>query len=170
MRADGPAEQPGERGTRCRDPPSERALRGLGLVDDRDQLEVRLTEWHDPVRRAPTGVTAALDRRQAMSRFELLRGCGKVGHRDQYVVELQSDERSRPAITGQASFPTSCGSWSNFKRLVIPNAAPTCTTHCSRSAAASSAIADSRAQSEMPSWLISTSRQSAFASRICSIV
>src|SRR5215212_5849231 len=94
MRADGPAEQPGERGTRCRDPASERALRGLGLVDDRDQLEIGLTEWHDPVRRAPAGVTAALDRREAVSRFDLLRGCGKVGHRDQYVVELQSDERT----------------------------------------------------------------------------
>src|SRR5215204_1520608 len=105
MRAERPAEQPGERGTRCRDPASERALRGLGLVDDRDQLEIALTEWHDPVRRAPAGVTAALDRSQTVSRFHLLRGCGKVGHRDQYVVELQSDERSRPAVTGQAGTP-----------------------------------------------------------------
>jgi hypothetical protein len=28
--------------------------------------------------------------------FDLLRGCGKVGHRDQYVVEFQSHEFSRP--------------------------------------------------------------------------
>jgi hypothetical protein len=65
----------------------ERALRGLGLADDRDQLEIGLTERHDPVRRAPAGMTAALDRSHAVSRFDLLRGCGKVGHRDQYVVE-----------------------------------------------------------------------------------
>lgn len=87
---------------RCRDPAPERALRGLGLVDDRDQLEIGLAERHDPVGGAPAGVTAALDRRQAMPRLDLLRGCGKVGHRDQYVVELQSDERSRPAVTGQS--------------------------------------------------------------------
>src|SRR5215213_11143891 len=105
MRADGPAEQPGLRGMRCRDPASERALRGLGLVDDRNQLEVGLTEWHDPVRRAPAGVTAALDRSQAVSRFDLLRGCGKVGHRDQYVVELQ-DQRGADGHCTAASCAT----------------------------------------------------------------
>jgi hypothetical protein len=82
-------------------------VRGLGLVDDRYQLEIGLTEWHDPVRRAPAGVTAALGRSQAVSRFDLLRGCGEVGHRDQYVVELQSDERTRPAVTGKAGDPLS---------------------------------------------------------------
>jgi hypothetical protein len=88
---------------RCRDPASERALRGLGLVDDRDQFEVGLTERHDPVGRAPAGVTAALDRSQAVPRFDPLRGCSKVGHREQYVVELQSEERSRPAVTARAT-------------------------------------------------------------------
>src|SRR5918997_5817857 len=102
MRADGPAERPGERGMRCRNPASERALRGLGLVDDRDQLEIGLAERHYPVGRAPAGVTAALDRSEAVPHFDLLRGCGKVGHCDQYVVELQSYESSRPAVTGQA--------------------------------------------------------------------
>jgi hypothetical protein len=50
-----------------------------------------------------------------VSRFDLLRGCGKVGHRDQYVVELQSDERSRPAVTGQAG-----------TRQLTPNAVGIC--------------------------------------------
>jgi hypothetical protein len=36
-------------------------LCGLGLIDDRDQLEVGLAERHEPVGRAPAGVTAALD-------------------------------------------------------------------------------------------------------------
>ena len=43
-------------------------------------------------------MTAALDRSEAVPHFDLLRGCGKVGHRDQYVVELQSYESSRPAV------------------------------------------------------------------------
>ena len=90
MRADGSAQWPGERGMRCRDPASKRALRGLGLVDDRDQFEVGLTERHDPVGRAPAGVAAALDRSQAMPRFDLPSGYGNVGHRNQYVVELQA--------------------------------------------------------------------------------
>src|SRR5215211_7410581 len=50
MRADRPVERPRERGTRCRDPAPEEALRGLGLVDDRDQLEIGVAERHDPVR------------------------------------------------------------------------------------------------------------------------
>ena len=86
---------------RCCDPASKRALRCLGLVRDRDQFEIGVTEWHDPVRRAPAGVTAALDRSQPVSRLDLLRGCGKVGHRDQYVVELQSGELSRSAVAGR---------------------------------------------------------------------
>lgn len=73
---------------RC-DPASERALRGLGLVDDRDQLEVGPAERHDPVRRAPAGVTASLDRSEAVPRLDLLRRCSKIRHRDQYVVEFQ---------------------------------------------------------------------------------
>jgi hypothetical protein len=87
---------------RCRDPASERALRGLGLVDDRNQFEVGITERDKPVGRPPAGVTAALDRSQAVPGFDPLRGCSKVGHREQYVVEFQSDERSRPAVTEQA--------------------------------------------------------------------
>ncbi len=102
MRANGPAERLGQLGVHPGNPAPERALRGFGLVDHRDQLEIGLAERHDPVGGAPAGVTAALDRSQAVPRFDLLRGCGKVGHRDQYVVELQSDERSRPAATGQS--------------------------------------------------------------------
>jgi hypothetical protein len=41
-------------------------------------------------------VTAALDRRQAVPRLDLAPGCREIGNRDQYVVELQSDERSGP--------------------------------------------------------------------------
>src|SRR5688500_3976199 len=164
MRADGPAERPGERGMRCRDPASERALRGLGLVDDRHQLEIGLTERHNPVGRAPAGVTAALDRSEAVPHFDLLRGRGKVGHRDQYVVELQSYEASRPAVTGQAGTrhltPNAVGNCPQARSvptaaapqgILLTNAAPTCTTHCSRSAAASPAFVDSGAQSEMTS-------------------
>ena len=88
---------------RCRDPASERALRGLGLVDDRHQLEVGLAERHYPVGRAPAGVTTALDRSEAVPHFDLLRGCGKVGHRDQYVVEFQSYESS--GALGVAAIP-----------------------------------------------------------------
>jgi len=94
--SDGPPERLREGGLRFCDPAPERAPRGLRLVDDRNQLEISLTERHDPVGRAPVAVTAALDRRQAVPRFDLARGCGKVGHRNQYVVELQNDERSRP--------------------------------------------------------------------------
>ena len=68
---------------------------GLGLVDDRDQLEVGPAERHDSVRGAPARVTAALDRGQAVQRFELARGRREVGHRDQDVVELERDRRLR---------------------------------------------------------------------------
>jgi hypothetical protein len=37
---------------------------------------------------------AAFDRRQAVLRFDLAPGCREVGHCDQYVVEIQSNERS----------------------------------------------------------------------------
>src|SRR5215207_8546689 len=99
-RPDRPTERPREVGMRRSDPAPERALCGLGLVDDRDQLEIRLTERHDPVGRPPAGVTAALDRSQTVPTFELARGGGQVGHRNEYVVELQSHERTR---TGEPS-------------------------------------------------------------------
>ena len=76
----------------CSDPPSKRALRCLGLVDNRHQLKIGLAERHDPVARAPARVTAALDRSKAMPRLDLLCGCVKVDDRDQYVVEFQSLE------------------------------------------------------------------------------
>lgn len=72
--ADSPAERPGEGRMRIGDPAPKRALRGLGLVDDGDQLEIGLAERHDSVGRAPPGVTATLDRSEAVPRFDLARG------------------------------------------------------------------------------------------------
>ena len=53
---------------------------------------IGLAERHDPVGRAVAGVTAALDRRQAVTRFQPARGGRQVRHRNQYMVELQSGE------------------------------------------------------------------------------
>lgn len=85
-----PTEWPAERGTHPGSPAPEHAARSLGLVDDGDQLEVRLAERYDPVGRAPARVTAALDRREAVPRFDLLGSRRQIGYRDQYVVELQT--------------------------------------------------------------------------------
>ena len=90
IRPYGPAKQAGDGRLRCRDPSSEGALRGHGLVGDRDQFQIGLTERHDHVGRAPAGVTTALKRGEAVPLVDLLRRCGKVGHCDQYVVELQT--------------------------------------------------------------------------------
>jgi hypothetical protein len=92
LRPDRPAERRRDRGRGLGDPAPERALRGFGRVDDRDQLEVGAAERHDPVGGAPARVTAALDRRQAVPRLDLAPGCREIGNRDQYVVEVQSDE------------------------------------------------------------------------------
>jgi len=73
-----------------RDPAPECALRRLGLIDHRDQLEVRLTERDDPVCRAPTWMTAASDRCEAIPCLELTRSRPQVSYRDHYVVELQA--------------------------------------------------------------------------------
>jgi hypothetical protein len=82
-----PSKQPPA--SRLGDPASDRALRRLGIVDDRDQLQIRVAEGHDPVGRAETLVTAAFDGRQAMARLDLARGGVEVGDGDQYVIELQ---------------------------------------------------------------------------------
>jgi hypothetical protein len=90
------AEDPAERppGSGIGDPASDRALGSLGLVDDRNQLQIGVAERHDPVRRAEALMTAAFDRSQAVTRLELARGCFEVGDRDQDVIELQgSDSR-----------------------------------------------------------------------------
>ena len=89
IRSDRPAERLTESRPDPGDTAPERAPRSLGTVDDRDQLEVRLTERHDPVRRPLTRVTAALHRRQAAPRLDLQGRSREVGDRDQYMVELQ---------------------------------------------------------------------------------
>jgi hypothetical protein len=87
VRAEAPAKRPP--GLRVGDPASDRALRRLGPVDDRDQLQVRVAERHNPVGRAETLVPAAFDRGQAVTRLDLARGGVEVGDRDQDVIELQ---------------------------------------------------------------------------------
>lgn len=58
MRANGPAQRPDSPWCAPGNPAAERALRCLGLVDNGDQLEIGVAERHDPVGRAPAGVTA----------------------------------------------------------------------------------------------------------------
>jgi hypothetical protein len=88
------AEDPAERppGSGIGDPASDRALRSLGLVDDRDQLQIGVPERHDPVRRAEALMTATFDRSQAVACLELARGCFEAGDRDQDVIELQGSD------------------------------------------------------------------------------
>ena len=74
------------------DPAPERAPGGLGLVDDRDQLEIRCAKRHDPICGAPTGVAATNNGCEAVPRLDLRGGRIEIGDRDQYVVELQTTE------------------------------------------------------------------------------
>src|SRR6266516_4768676 len=139
MGANSPAGQLGPLGVHPGDPAPERTLRGLGLVDDRDQLEIGLTERHDPVGRAPTGVAAALNRGQAVPRFKLPRGCCQVGDRDQYVVKLQNERAYL-----WASFARSSG---RFTLRSVSGSAATTATSSSASASLSASSPASRRRS-----------------------
>ena len=96
-RAHRPAQRPQERQRRRRRlRPSDRSRSSAAsrLVDECDQLEVRVAEQHYPVGGAPAGMAAALDRRQPVARLDLARGGREVGDGDQRMVELHARERT----------------------------------------------------------------------------
>src|SRR5579884_1500786 len=88
--ADSPPERPQRVRRTVRDPTPERALAGLGMVDHGHQLEVGSTERHDPIGRAPTWMTPALDRGQAVPALENGGGCRQVTDRDEHMIELHT--------------------------------------------------------------------------------
>lgn len=69
------------------DPAPKHASQGFVLVGDGHQLEIGVSQRHDPVHGAPPGVAASLDRRQPVQFFEAFRRLGEVGDGDQDMVQ-----------------------------------------------------------------------------------
>ena len=70
-------------------PACERASRGLGLVDDGDQLEVRVAERHDPVGRTPAGMAAARSALEPVVPNQLAGRRLEIRNGEDDVVELE---------------------------------------------------------------------------------
>ena len=102
VRSNGPAERTSR--DRRGDPSPEWAPTGGLDIGDRDELEVRVTERHDPVRRTPRRMTPTLHRSQPVPRLEPGRLEREVADRQDHMVDRQHGEPSvRPCAARPAA-------------------------------------------------------------------
>jgi hypothetical protein len=71
------------------------------LIDDGRELDVGVPERDDAVRRAPGGMSSALERAQTVVAFQTLGRLGEVVDGNEDVVELQACEAA-PAPTASS--------------------------------------------------------------------
>lgn len=84
------------------DPPTERALRRLGRVHHRHQLDVVVTEWNKSIRSAVAGVTTTGHRVEPVLIQQPLRGAIEVGDRQDRMIESQHGPDATPPGSGPA--------------------------------------------------------------------
>jgi len=88
-------------------PSAERAALGEALIDDCDQLQVRVSDGHYPVRGAPVRMVSALDGLESVSVVEDATTGSQIRRCEQHVIDGQLRKTRRNSIRPSSVHPRS---------------------------------------------------------------